>query len=109
MPHNSLVQFGLMLPFEFLTTPESKAGLKNDWMYVSGTSFIELNEGADNKLVEDKIKGIIQRNKKGLNAEIFLQNIKKIHLYSSGKYAGDIFATLADITYVRLAEPDCCF
>ena len=61
MPHNSLVQFGLLLPFEFLMKPESQTGLKNDWMYASGPSFIELKEGADIKLVEDKIKGIITK------------------------------------------------
>jgi ABC-type antimicrobial peptide transport system permease subunit len=103
MPQNSLVQFGLLLPFEFLMKPESQTGLKNDWMYVSGPSFIELKEGADSKLVEEKIKGIIQRNKKGSNAEIFLQNIKKIHLYSAGKYAGESFY-LGSITYIRLAS-----
>jgi putative ABC transport system permease protein len=103
MPQNSLVQFGLLLPFEFLMKPESQTGLKNDWMYASGPSFIELKEGADNKLVEEKIKGIIQRNKKGSNAEIFLQNIKKIHLYSARKYAGESFY-LGSITYIRLAS-----
>jgi len=103
MPQNSLVQFGFLLPFEFLMKPESQTGLKNDWIYVSGPSFIELKEGADNKLVEEKIKGIIQRNKKGINAEIFLQNIKKIHLYSARKYAGESFY-LGSITYIRLAS-----
>jgi putative ABC transport system permease protein len=103
MPHNSLLQFGLLLPFEFLMKPESQAGLKNDWMHVAGPSFIELKEGADYKLVEEKIKGIIRRNMKGANSEIFLQNIKKIHLYSAGKYAGESFY-LGSITYIRLAS-----
>ncbi|MCX6300728.1 MAG: ABC transporter permease [Bacteroidia bacterium] len=102
-PHNSLVQFGLLLPFEFLTEPESQVKLINDWNHVSGPSFIELDKGADNKLVEDKIKGIIERNRKDINAEIFLQNIKKIHLYSAGKYAGESFY-LGSINYIRLAS-----
>jgi len=103
MPQNSLVQFGFLLPFEFLMKPESQFRIKNDWMYVMGPSFIELNEGADYKLVEDKIKGIIKRNSKNINAEIFLQNIKKIHLYSARKYAGESFY-LGSITYIRLAS-----
>ena len=64
LPHNSLVQFGLLLPFEFLMKPELQTGLINDWRKLFGSSFIELNEGADSKLVEDKIKGIIKRNNK---------------------------------------------
>lgn len=103
MPQNSLVQFGLLLPFEFLMKPESQIGIKNDWIHVSGPSFIELKKGADNKLVEDKIKGIIKRNNKDINGEIFLQNIKKIHLYSAGKYVGESFY-LGSITYIRLAS-----
>ena len=103
MPHNSLLQFGLLLPFEFLTEPESQVKLISDWKHVAGPSFIELNKGADNKLVEDKIKGIIKRNSKDINAEIFLQNIKKIHLYSARKYAGESFY-LGSITYIRLAS-----
>jgi ABC-type antimicrobial peptide transport system permease subunit len=103
LPHNSLVQLGLLLPFEFLMKPELQTGIINDWRKLFGSSFIELNEGADNKSVEDKIKGIIKRNSKDINAEIFLQNIKKIHLYSRGKYWNDFFY-LGNITYVRLAS-----
>ncbi|OFY67068.1 MAG: hypothetical protein A2Y71_05040 [Bacteroidetes bacterium RBG_13_42_15] len=103
LPHNSLVQFGLLLPFELLMKPELQTGLINDWRKLFGSSFIELNEGADNKLVEDKIKGIIKRNNNVINAEIFLQNIKKIHLYSKGKYWNDFFY-FGNITYVRLVS-----
>ena len=43
----------------------------------------------------------LKENNKGSNSEIFLQNIKKIHLFSAGKYAYDIGGH-GDITYVRI-------
>ena len=102
-PHNSSARFGFLLPFEFLMKPEMQKGIKNDWMYASGACLIELNKGADSKLVEDKIKNIIKRNNKDINAEIFLQNFKRIHLYSARKYFGENFI-LSNIVYVRLGS-----
>jgi len=43
----------------------------------------------------------LKKDNRRPDTEIFLQNIKKIHLYSSGKYAGDISGH-GDITYVRI-------
>ena len=64
-------------------------------------SYIELHKGTDSKIVDKKIQDFIKKNNKRSNAEIFLQNIKKIHLFSSGKYAADISGH-GDITYVRI-------
>ena len=66
-------------------------------------SYTELKPGTDGKFVSDKIKDVIKNNVKGpgYNPEIFLQNLKDIHLNSSGKYAFDISGH-GDITYVRI-------
>ena len=64
-------------------------------------TYIELKEGTDSKIVENKIKDFIKKHNKESNSEIFLQNIKKIHLFSSGKYIADDYGT-GDITYVRI-------
>ena len=45
-------------------------------------TYIELKKGTDRKWVEKKIKNTIKENSKGSNAEIFLQNVKRIALYS---------------------------
>lgn len=103
LPQNSFARLGLILPYELLMKPEMKTGLKNDWNYAFGSSLVELNEGSDNKSVEDKIKDIIKRNVQDIDAEIFLQNIKKIHLYSARKFYGEFFF-LGSITYIRLAS-----
>ena len=97
-PQNSHIQFDFLVPFKLL----KEVGLNyNDWGGFRCPAFIELKEGTDSKLVGIKIKDIIKRNLKESNSEIFIQNIKKIHLYSSGKYT-EVIGTPGDITYVRI-------
>ena len=97
-PHNSHIQFDFLVPFKLL----KEVGLNfNDWAGFRCPTFIELKEGTDSKLVGIKIKDIIQRNLKESKSEIFIQNIKKIHLFSSGKYT-EVIGTPGDITYVRI-------
>ena len=97
-PQNSHIQFDFLVPFNLL----KEVGLNfNDWGSFRCPAFIELKEGTDSKLVGIKIKDIIKRNLKESNSEIFIQNIKKIHLYSSGKYT-EVIGTPGDITYVRI-------
>jgi ABC-type antimicrobial peptide transport system permease subunit len=101
LPHNSHLHFDFLVPFEFL----KGMGLNmNDWgAHGACFSYIELKEGTDSKFVDNKIKNIVQRNLKDpvYKPEIFLQNVKKIHLYSSGKYAFDL-PGMGDITYISI-------
>ncbi len=96
-PHNSHLQFDFIVPMELLT--ERGAPL-NDWEFRC-YNYIELSKGTDGKIVEEKIRGFLKKHFKGSNSEIFLQNIKKIHLFSSRKYTYDISGH-GDITYVRI-------
>ena len=101
LPHNSHIQFGFLVPFEFFKEFGTDI---NAWGYNATYSYIELYKGTDSKLVDNKIKGIIKskiKDTKDANTEFFLQNIKKIHLYSSGKYTADISGH-GDITNVRI-------
>jgi putative ABC transport system permease protein len=101
LPHNSHIQFGFLAPFEFFKEFGTDI---NAWGYNATYSYVELHKGTDSKLVENKIKGIIKRkikDAKDANAEFFLQNIKQIHLYSSGKYTADISGHV-DIIYIRI-------
>ncbi|MEI6050042.1 MAG: ABC transporter permease [Bacteroidota bacterium] len=97
MPHNSHIRFDFLVPIEWLT--ELGAHI-NGWNERFNT-YIELKKGTDSKLVDKKIFNFIKNHNKESNSEIFLQNIKKIHLFSSGKYIADDYAT-GDITYVRI-------
>jgi putative ABC transport system permease protein len=104
MPQNSHFYTDCIASFEFyriIYGGNSDMGTFNDWNNVFNYTFIEIRKGIDNKLVEEKIRGIIQKNRNESKAEIYLQNIKKVHL-NSRKYESDI--ETGNITYVRLAS-----
>ena len=98
MPENSHIQFNILIPVEWLSiiAPHQLDGWNERF-----NTYIELKKGTDSKIVEAKIHDFIKRHNKESNSEIFLQNIKKVHLYSSGKYIADSYGT-GDITYVRI-------
>ena len=102
VPRNSHIYIDCLISCEYLKSKyEGKLG---NWTNATNYTFIELIKGTDSKIVEAKIKDIIQRNLKETTQskpEVFLQNIKKIHLHSHGKYADDIEAD--NITPVRVA------
>jgi putative ABC transport system permease protein len=98
LPHNSHIQFDFLIPFEFYS--ELGADL-NEWRYNATYTYVELQKGTDSKIVDNKIKDILKIKAKVSRADIFLQNIKKIHLYSYGKYHADISGH-GDITYIRI-------
>jgi putative ABC transport system permease protein len=99
LPLNSHLQFDLLGSYR-LFGPENY-----QWDVHGGCfSYIEIKPGTDGQLVSDKIKNVVKNNVKGpggYNPEIFLQNIKDIHLNSSGKYAYDVPGN-GDITYVKI-------
>jgi putative ABC transport system permease protein len=96
MPQNCHIQFNILIPVEWLSGLGDNT---DDWNNRFNT-YIELKEGTDYKIVEAKIHDFIKRHNKESNSEILLQNIKKVHLYSKGKYFADSYGT-GDITYVR--------
>lgn len=94
-PHNSHLLFDLLLHFKIDDRFES---LKSD-MQMLCHNYVELKKGTDCKLVNEKIRNYLFDHCNGPSSSISLQNIKEIHLYSSGKYQGDV-KELGDITYV---------
>ncbi len=95
--HNSHLRFDFIVPIELLT---ERGAPINDWEFRC-YNYIELSKGTDGKIVDKKIREFIKKHCKGSNSEIFLQNIKRIHLFSSRKYTFDISGH-GDITYVRI-------
>jgi putative ABC transport system permease protein len=98
MPENCHIQFNILIPVEWMSilAPHQLDGWNERF-----NTYIELKEGTDSKIVEAKIHDFIKRHNKESNSEIFLQNIKKVHLFSLGKYFADSYGT-GDITYVRI-------
>jgi ABC-type antimicrobial peptide transport system permease subunit len=97
LPENSHLRFEYLIPIEWLG---ELGGHSNDWNGLDPI-YVELKNGTDEDVINKKIKNYIRTHNKELDAEIFLQNIKKIHLYSSGKYVFDV-SNLGDIAYVRI-------
>jgi putative ABC transport system permease protein len=97
MPGNSHVQFNILIPIEWLS---GLGAHTNDWNERFNT-YIELKKGTSYKIFEGKIHDIIKKHNKESKSELFLQNIKQVHLYSSGKYIADNYGT-GDIIYVRI-------
>jgi putative ABC transport system permease protein len=95
--HNSHINFDFLVPFEWY----KELGAPLDAWWVRFYNYVELQKGTDSKIVDAKIRDVVKKYNKGWNAEISLQNIKKIHLYSSKKYTHDIMGQ-GDITYVRI-------
>ncbi len=96
-PSNSHISFNYITPFDWLSEfgpPQEQWGSKD-------RIYIELNNESHSEIVERKIKDIIRKYDKNSNSEVFLQNVKKIHLFSSRKYNIDV-SGLGDITYVRM-------
>jgi ABC-type antimicrobial peptide transport system permease subunit len=96
-PHNSHLRFDFLIPVELL---KERGAPINDWQFLC-YNYIELSKGTDGKLLDNKIRDYLKKHIKGSNSEIFLQNIKKIHLFSSRKYTYDISGH-GDITSVRI-------
>ena len=96
-PHNSHLKFDFLVPIELIM---ERGAPVNDWQFLC-YNYIELSKGTDGKLLDNKIRDYLKKHIKGSNSEIFLQNIKKIHLFSSRKYTYDISGH-GDITSVRI-------
>ncbi len=95
-PFKSHISFDFIIPIELL---KERGAPLNDWNFLC-YNYIELKNGSDSKKVNEKIRDFIRKNNKASKAEIFLQNIKRIHLFSSGKYTFDIVGQ-GDIANVR--------
>ena len=98
VPHNSHLDITILTPFIYLK--ETGADL-NNWGNNSYYTYVQLQKGTEYKTIDTKIKDLIKKNNDGSTTDIFLQNVKDIHLHSSGKFAADIGGH-GDIAYVRI-------
>jgi putative ABC transport system permease protein len=99
LPLNSHIRFDFLISTDFFM--EFGAHVNNWEDRGLSYTYVELKKGTDSKIVDKKIRDFIKKHKKGSDSEILLQNIKRIHLYSSGKYSYDISGN-GDIAYVRI-------
>ncbi len=96
--YKSHLDYHMLVPFIFLK--EMGTNL-NDWGNNSHYTYVELQKNVESRKVDEKIKDLIKKYNEGSTTDIFLQNVRKIHLYSSGKFTADIEGH-GDIAYVRI-------
>jgi putative ABC transport system permease protein len=96
-PHNSHIQFKYLVPMEWMAA----FGANSDGWNERFNIYLELKKGTNAEILDMKIRDFIKKHKTDSKSEIFLQNIKKVHLYSWGKYIADDAAT-GNIANVRL-------
>jgi ABC-type antimicrobial peptide transport system permease subunit len=97
-PDNSHINFDLLLPGEVL----KNLGFDldqwgNNWLY----TYVLLQEDYDLYNLNEKIINTIKDHNEGSVTDIYLQPVKDIHLYSSGKYTADVGGH-GDIRYVNI-------
>ena len=98
IPDNAHLKYDLLAPFIYLQ--EMGSSMENwgsNWCY----TYVLLQKNSPYKEVDRKIGDLIKKNNENSVTEIYLQPLRAIHLYSSGKYSADIGGH-GDIQYVRI-------
>ncbi len=86
-PENSHINFDVLIPFENLKNEgQDLDQWGTNWIYTYVQTIPNLDLDAFNR----KIKNVIKTNNEDSSTEIYLQPLKKIHLFSAGKYTADI-------------------
>ncbi len=97
-PDNSHINFDLLLPGEQLKNMGfDLEQWGNNWLY----TYVKLYDNHDLVNINAKIINIIKDHNEGSVTDIYLQPVKDIHLYSSGKYTADVGGH-GDIRYVNI-------
>ncbi len=97
-PDNSHINFDLLLSGEQLKNMGfDLEQWGNNWLY----TYVKLHDNHDIVNINEKIINIIKDHNEGSVTDIYLQPVKDIHLYSSGKYTADVGGH-GDIRYVNI-------
>jgi ABC-type antimicrobial peptide transport system permease subunit len=82
IPANSHLQFDYIFPIINMTHwRESKI---DSWDYTQFATYLEVDENADVKVLNQKIAGFVKKNNPESKITISLQSLKDIHLHSAG-------------------------
>lgn len=101
VPDNSHFHFNYLVSMN--TVKGERAEFLDDWLVITGWSYVLLDENADTRLVEEKMAAVVEKytgedaGKYGIKLSYFLQPLKDIHLRShlEGEIEGN-----GDIRYV---------
>ncbi|MBA7566847.1 hypothetical protein ES708_08546 [subsurface metagenome] len=80
VPHNSHVRFDYLVPFDFIL--ELWDSPRGQWGRNSYRTYIQVQEGVSQEVVEKKILNFIQKHLEGSSPELYLHPLVESHLYS---------------------------
>ena len=78
-PQNSSFQYDIFIPLEAHLADPVERENDQQWGNFTYFSFVQLNKNANIQIIEKKITGVLQRNKKGKDTEITLGSLQDIH------------------------------
>jgi putative ABC transport system permease protein len=80
LPSNTDFDFEYLIPFQFVD--DLQGGREENWGNNSVSSYIKLKQEADLNSFNQEIKGIVKKNRKDSDVEVFLYPLTKMRLYS---------------------------
>ncbi len=87
VPENSHLQFNAIVPF--VLYEEDGMDLEN-WRSSAFYTYVRLHADAEQLIVNEKIKEIINNNRSDAQMRVYLQAMLDIHLYTGSRFAADI-------------------
>lgn len=96
-PYHSHIQFKYLISIQLIKEFGGNIDGWNERFHI----YVQLKKGVSGNSMNEKIRDYLKSHVNGSSSEIFLQNIRKIHLFSAGKYAYDVRGN-GDIQYVRI-------
>jgi ABC-type antimicrobial peptide transport system permease subunit len=104
LPHNSTLQFDLLVPFSFLGT--QGADLNSFRLYDRYQTYVMLKENVDEKIVDDKIAGIIKKHDTRSTDIIKIQPLTRVQLFGlsgDGKFKYVVMFSILAIFILGIA------
>jgi len=99
MPRNSHLQCDFFIPFKLLGEIVTEYDALKEWNIQNNETFVLLQEKSSAQDVDAKIAHFTDRHLEKQKLVLYLQPLRRIHLFSSDIY-GPLTASKGDITYV---------
>jgi ABC-type antimicrobial peptide transport system permease subunit len=93
MPHNTLLQFDFLTPFETIKEFIGEENLQH-WGYCGYHTFLLLKKGTNINEFNKKIASFLNKNNPKLKVQLYLQPLTRIHLYSLGGGGAIVYVTI---------------
>jgi putative ABC transport system permease protein len=96
LPHNSSLQFDVLLPARDIT---DRLGVADDWYYMIFSVYAKVQKGASLEKINEKIADHFIKHDEGTGTKLFMQAFEDVHLYATyrdGQLAG------GRIEYIRI-------